>query len=250
MSKGKVYFIGAGPGDPELITLKGLKALAKADVVIYAGSLVNPEILRYTKKGCKIFDSSKMDLEEIVNIMVSSAKEGKIIARLKTGDPTIFGALMEEIAMLEEAGVDYEIIPGVTAMTAAASVAKTSLTIPETNQAILIIRYSKNTPINIDIEDLLKHANKGVTVAVYLGGSNIHDIVDKLITAGFNKSTPALIVYKATWRDQKIIRGTLGDIAEKAKNEGIDRDYIMIIGLPNNKKQPTRSKVYSKSRDL
>ncbi|MDW8086346.1 MAG: SAM-dependent methyltransferase, partial [Ignisphaera sp.] len=134
--RGRVYIVGAGPGDPELITLKALKILQQADVVIYADSLVNPEVLRYVKSGCEIYQSSRMSLEEIVDVITRKVGEGKIVVRLKSGDPAIYGALLEEILELEKAGIDYEIIPGVTAMTAAAAVSKISLTAPEKLQAI------------------------------------------------------------------------------------------------------------------
>ncbi|MEM1684042.1 MAG: precorrin-4 C(11)-methyltransferase [Ignisphaera sp.] len=245
---GKVYIVGAGPGDPELITLKALKVIREADVVIYADSLVNPEILKYVKEGCEIYRSSAMSLEEIVDIMVRKAREGRIVVRLKSGDPSIYGALLEEISELEKAGIDYEIIPGVTAMTAAASVLKTSLTIPEKLQTIVIVRPSCRTPIRDDIAKLLQAARDVSTIAIYLGSSCIHNIIDLLIRAGYSKDTEVAIVYRATWRDQKTFICTLNNIENILKENNISGNYIVLIGPPihtHTKTHQPRSLVYS-----
>lgn len=249
---GKVYIVGAGPGDPELITLKALKVIKEADVIIYADSLVNPEILKYAKDGCEIYGSSHMMLEEIVNIMISKAKEGKIVVRIKSGDPTIYGALLEEISLLEKAGVDYEIIPGITAMTAAAAVLKTSLTVPQKLQSIIVIRPPCRIPMNLDVAKLLHVAREGATVVIYLGGSCIQLIVDLLLKAGYPENTQVVVVYKATWREQKIIVSTLNNIGKELASHNISGNYIILIGPPvdaNSKIRQPKSTLYSKYSD-
>ncbi|ABR30566.1 cobalt-precorrin-4 C(11)-methyltransferase [Thermosipho melanesiensis] len=233
-----VYFIGAGPGDPELITLKAYKILQKCDVVIYAGSLVNKEILNFTKKDAKIFDSSKLTLEEIIDIY-KKYKE-KDIARLHTGDPSIYGAINEQIYFLEEMNIPYEIIPGVSSAFAAAAKIKSELTAPDISQTVIFTRYGKNIPTPENIKELAKHKS---TLIIFLSVNYLSEIVETLKTE-YPIDTPVKVVYKATWKDEKIIHGTLENITEKAKE--IKNTALIFVGEVF-KKKDTFSKLYDKN---
>ncbi|ADN51281.1 precorrin-4 C(11)-methyltransferase [Vulcanisaeta distributa] len=244
---GKVVFVGAGPGDPELITVKGMKYLQQADVVIYAGSLVNPEVLRWARPGAEIHNSASMTLEEIVDIMITRAREGKLVVRLKSGDASIYGALLEEIIALREAGIPYEVVPGVTAALAAAAVLGIELTLPKVAQTLIITRASARVPMQGSIKDFAKAMLIGATMAIYTGVHLIDKVVKELREAGVPDDTPVAVVYKATWPDQVIIRGTLSDIAEKVKRARITKDSVIIVGKaadPSILDTPVRSSVY------
>ncbi|WP_054844049.1 precorrin-4 C(11)-methyltransferase [Vulcanisaeta souniana] len=246
---GKVVFVGgAGSGDPELITVKGMKYLQQADVVIYAGSLVNPDVLRWARPGAEIHNSASMTLEEIVDIMVTRAREGKLVVRLKSGDASIYGALLEEIIALREAGIPYEVVPGgVTAALAAAAVLGIELTLPKVAQTLIITRASARVTMQGSIKDFAKAMLIGATMAIYTGVHLIDKVVKELREAGVPDDTPVAVVYKATWPDQVIIRGTLSDIAEKVKRARITKDSVIIVGKaadPSILDTPVRSSVY------
>ncbi len=250
MSRGKVVFVGAGPGDPELITVRAKKYIESADVIIYAGSLVNPEVLKLARPDARMYDSARMTLEEIVDVMVRSAREGKLVVRVKSGDPCVYGALLEEVWALEDAGIPYEVVPGVTSATAAASVIPTSLTIPKVSQTIIITRASFRTQMQESLREYAKHVMRGATLVVYFSAQNVNKVVEELREGGLDESTPAIVVYKATWPDQRVIRGTLGDIADRVRGEGIRRTAIMIVGFaadPGRFKGLVRSSVYDPS---
>lgn len=223
-----VYFIGAGPGDPELITLKGIKIIQACDVVIYAGSLVNKEILKYAKPKAEVYDSATMNLDEIIGLIVKSHKDGKDVARIHTGDPAIYGAIHEQIARLEKENIDYEIIPGVSSFLAAASVLKKELTIPEITQTVIITRIGGRTevPKEQELKDLSRH---GATMAIFLSVQEIDRVVSEL-KKGYQENTPVAVVYKATWEDQVIVRGTLNDISQKVKSKGINKTAMILVG--------------------
>ncbi|MBB6063402.1 precorrin-4/cobalt-precorrin-4 C11-methyltransferase [Thermosipho japonicus] len=233
-----VYFIGAGPGDPELLTLKGYNALKSCQVVIYAGSLVNPEILNFADKSAKVFDSSKMTLEEILSIIKQYRDEN--IARLHTGDPSLFGAINEQIEFLEKEGIPYKIIPGVSSMFAGAASLKRELTIPDITQTVIITRYGKRTFVPEDLEELSKH---NATMVLFLSIKYLKKIVD-ILKRNYPNNTPISIVYKASWKDEKIVSGTLEDIVEKAGD--IESTALIYVGhfLEDIK---TRSKLYDKT---
>lgn len=248
MSTGKVFFIGAGPGDPELITVKGRKIIERADVVLYAGSLINPEVLRWARGDAEVINTASLTLEEIVNIMIRRAREGKLVARLKSGDPAIYGALMEEIWALEDAGIPYEVVPGVTAANAAASVVGTELTLPYVSQTIIITRTSARVPMEGSLRDYAPFIMRGASMVIYASIHLIDKVIKELREGGVPEDTPALVVYKATWPEQKVIKGTVGDIAQKVKAERIIKDSIMIIGSvaePSRYKKQVRSGVYN-----
>ncbi len=235
-----VYFIGAGPGDPELLTVKGLNILKKADVVIYAGSLVNPEILKYTKDGCEIYNSAVMNLEQITEIAIIKSKEGKIVARLHTGDPSIYGAILEQMVILEKNNVEYEIIPGVSSFCAAASRLKIEYTVPELAQTVVITRESGQTVVP---EDIVVMARQKPTLIFFLSVHLIDSIVEKLSPI-YGIDSKVAVVYKATWKEEKIITGTFEDIAQKVRNSGIKETALIIVG-----KCLERPEIFSKLYD-
>jgi len=224
-----IYFIGAGPGDPDLITVKGSKLLSEADCIIYAGSLVNPELLNDAKSGCEIFDSAKMTLEEVTDIMLENEKRGLKTIRLHTGDPGIYGAIREQIDIIETNGVEYEVVPGVSSFSAAAAVLGAEYTLPGVSQTVILTRMEGRTPVpeKESIEELAKiHAS----MAIFLSSGMLQGLSEKLIEGGYAPSTSAAIVYKATWPDEKIIRTTIGELFAAGEKEGISKTAIVLIG--------------------
>jgi len=242
----KVIIVGAGPGDPELITLKGKKAIEEADIIVYAGSLVNREILKYNKKNAKIYNSATMDLEEIVKVMVDGVEKGLKVVRLHTGDPSIYGAIKEQIDELKKYNIDVEIIPGVTSLSAAASSLKVELTLPKVSQTVIITRPEGRTPMP-ERENLRELAKHGSTMAIFLGVSMIDKVVSQLIEGGYRRDTPVAVVYKASWRDEKIVRGTLEDIVPKVKEANIRKTALIIVGDVLDPKEYEYSKLYDKN---
>jgi precorrin-4/cobalt-precorrin-4 C11-methyltransferase len=240
---GKVVFIGAGPGDPELITLKGKKNLEKADVIIYAGSLLNPEILGYTKPDVELHDSAGMNLKEVLKVMVNAVNEGKFVARVHDGDPSFFGAITEQMDFLEEKKIQYEVIPGVSCLQGGAAALRRELTLPNVSQSIVITRPEGRTPVpeSERIRELAKH---GTTMVIFLGIQQVEKVIHELVAGGRSKDTPVGVVYKATWKDQKIVRGTLGDIVEKVKEAGITRTALIFVGDVLKPKSYDYSKLY------
>lgn len=241
----KVFFVGCGPGDPDLITVKAKKLIQKADVVVYSGSLIPPEILRLCKKG-KLYDASKLVREEIFNLLKNNAKKNKNVIRLHDGDPTIYGAIREQIDNLEKERIECKVIPGVTSFLASAAALGTQLTLPGVTQSIIITRAESRTkvPKRERIEDLAKHK---ATMVFYLSVHLLSDLVKKTISGGYKKSTPVAVVYRASWPDQKIIIGTLQDITKKVQSEKITRTSIVIIGDVIKPKSYEFSKLYDKS---
>jgi len=229
--EGKVVFVGAGPGDPELITVKAKNYIEEADVILYAGSLINPEILKWARKDAEIINTAELTLEEITQIMIKKAKEGKLVVRLKSGDFSIYGALMEELWALQDAKVKYELVPGITAAIAAASVLGIELTLPKVSQTLIITRASASVPMEGSIKDFASFLNKGASIVIYTGVHVIDKVVEELREGGASEDTPVAVVYKATWWDeQKVIIGELKDIAQKVKEEKITRDAVIIVG--------------------
>ncbi len=224
----QVFFIGAGPGDPDLMTIKAGKILATADLVIYAGSLVNPEVLKFAKPGAAIHDSARMELAEIIDLIKSYATHGKTIARMHTGEPSLYGAIAEQMAELDKAGIEYEIVPGVSSVFAAAAALKCELTLPEVSQTVIFTRISGRTdvPEGESIASLSRHK---ATMAIFLSVGEIERVVNELLD-GYTEDTPAAVVYKASWPEEKIIRGTLSDIAEKVKQAKINKTALILVG--------------------
>ncbi|MBI2006542.1 MAG: precorrin-4 C(11)-methyltransferase [Nitrosopumilales archaeon] len=224
----KVYFVGCGPGDPDLITVKAKKLIQKADVMVYSGSLIPSPILKLCKKG-KLYDAAKLVREEIFEILQKNSKENKIVVRLHDGDPTIYGAIKEQIDNLQKEGIESEIIPGVTSFLASAAALGIQLTLPGVTQTIIITRAEARTkvPEREKISELAKH---NATMVFYLSVHLLSQIVKQAIDGGYSKSTPAAVVYRASWPDQKVIVGTLEDITKKVRAERIIKTAIVIIG--------------------
>jgi precorrin-4/cobalt-precorrin-4 C11-methyltransferase len=240
----RVYFIGAGPGDPELLTVKGEKIIERADVIIYADSLIDEKICSGAKKGAEVYKSASLTLEEISKIMVRAVKEEKTVARLQSGDPSIYGAIAEQMEILDEAGIEYEIIPGVSALGASAAALKTELTIPGLSQTVIITRMEGRTPVPQE-ESLSNLARHKATLAIFLSIGRIEKIVEELLKGGYSPDTPAAVVYRASFEDEEVIRATLKDIALKVKERGIERRAIVVIGDVL-KAKGYRSRLYDK----
>jgi precorrin-4/cobalt-precorrin-4 C11-methyltransferase len=241
----KVYFVGCGPGDPDLITIKAKKLLQKADVVVYSGSLVPQQILKVCKKA-KLHDASGLVREEIFEILKNNAQKNKLVIRLHDGDPAIYGAIREQTDNLKRGGIESEIVPGVTSFLASSAALGLQLTLPGVTQTIIITRAEKRTkvPEQERIAELAKHKS---TMIFYLSVQLLSDIVKEAIRGGYSKSTPAAVVYKASWPDQKIITGTLEDIVKKVWKEKITRTAIVMIGDVINPKSYEYSKLYDKT---
>ena len=239
-----VFFVGSGPGDPELITIKAKRLLEKADVIIYSGSLLNPKILQHAKKEVQLYDAAVLDREEIYQILRDSTNNGKVAIRLHDGDPGLFSTIREQIDKLEKDGLQCKVVPGITAILGAASAMNLELTLPGNTQTVIITRAEFRTPVpeREKISELAKH---GATMAFYLSVHLITDIVEELMKGGvYTKETPAAIVYRATWEDQKIIKGTLEDIVKKTKESKIIKTALIIVGDAIAPKQYEFSKVY------
>ena len=240
----EVFFVGCGPGDPELITVKAKKLIQKADVMVYSGSLIPPAILKLCKKG-KLYDAAGLVREEIFDILYKNAKKEKLVVRLHDGDPSIYGAIKEQIDNLDEKGISSKVIPGVTAFLASAAALETQLTLPGITQTIIVTRAESRTkvPKREKISELAKHK---ATLIFYLSVHLLSDIVKESIAGGYKKSTPVAVVYRASWKDQKIVKGTLGDIVKKIKIEKITRTAIVIISDVIDSKSYEYSKLYDK----
>jgi precorrin-4/cobalt-precorrin-4 C11-methyltransferase len=238
-----VYFIGAGPGDLDLLTIKAKKIIEQADVIIYADSLINPDIRNLAREGAEIHPSASLSLNEIAGIIVSAVKQGKTIARLQSGDPTIYGAIQEQIALLEEQNIEYEIIPGVSSLFAAASALKTELTIPELSQTVIITRLEGNTPVPA-AESLKSLSSHQATLAIFLSISMIERVVTELLAGGYKPDTPAAVVYRASWQDQKVLHTSLNTLVEQVKGAGIKKQALILVGDFLDARKGARSKLY------
>lgn len=224
-----VYFVGAGPGDKELITVKGMKTLASADCVIYAGSLINRELLDYVKSGCELYDSAGMTLEEVMEITLKNEKRGLNTARLHTGDPSLYGAVKEQIDILVENKVAYEIIPGVSSFAGAAASLGAEYTLPGVSQTLILTRMEGRTPVP-ERERITELAKIQASMAVFLSSGMLPELSAKLIEGGYPKNTPAAIVYKATWPDEKIMRTTIEGLPETGAKNNINKTAIILVG--------------------
>lgn len=225
----KIYFVGAGPGDKELITLKGYKLLSKAEIVIYAGSLVNPELLDYCRKDCLLYDSATMSLEEIIEVMSEGASQDKLVVRLQTGDISIYGSIREQAEELKKLNIEYESVAGVSSFLGAAASLGIEYTVPEISQSLIITRMEGRTPVP-ELEKLELFAKHKTSMAIFLSVQGIEKVVEKLLEGGYSESTPVAVVYKATWRDEKTVSGSLSDIVAKVKSEGIKKTALILVG--------------------
>lgn len=224
-----VYFIGAGPGDPELITLKGARLLAEADVVIYTGSLVNPELLDGCKEGAEIYNSAGMTLAELLTIMRRACVDGKKVARVHTGDPSLYGAIQEQMDALAREGIPYTLVPGVSSFLAAAAAIPHELTLPGVTQTVILTRLEGRTPVPPS-ESLAGLASHGCTMCIFLSAHLLDRVVEELISGGYGGDTPVVVVERATWPEEKVVRGTLSDIAGKVRASGIEKTALIMVG--------------------
>lgn len=225
----QVYFIGAGPGDPELITVKGRRLIGEADVVIYAGSLVNPEILQYCKEGAEIHNSASMSLDDVLAVTKRAVGEGKTVARVHTGDPAIYGAIQEQMDALKPEGIEFEVVPGVSSFLASAAALKQEYTLPGISQTVIITRLEGRTPMPKK-EQLSYLAAHQATMCIFLSVQMMDSVVENLVLGGYSIDTPVAIVIRASWPDQKILRGTLGTIADIVREEGVIRQAMIVVG--------------------
>ena len=237
-----VHFVGAGSGATDLITVRGARLLEEADVVIYAGSLVNPELLSYTKEGCEVYNSAKMTLEDVTEIMKAAEEKGKTTVRLHTGDPSIYGAVREQFDELETLGIDYDVCPGVSSFCGAASSLKAEYTLPDVSQTVIITRAQGRTsvPEKESIKELSKHK---ATMVLFLSTSLTEKLQKELILGGYSEETPVAIVYKATWTDEKIYRTKVGTLHEMVTKNGLKKTALIIVGDCMGEKY-TRSLLY------
>ena len=238
-----IHFVGAGSGAPDLITIRGKKFLEEADVIIYAGSLVNPQLLDYAKEGCQIYNSAKMTLEEVLDVMREAEKAEKMTVRLHTGDPCLYGAIREQMDVLDEEGVSYDYCPGVSSFCGAASALNLEYTLPEVSQSVIITRMAGRTPVP-EKESIESFAAHQATMVVFLSTGLLEELSKRLIEGGYSKDTPAAIVYKATWEDEKSFVCTVGTLAQTAKENQITKTALMIIGEAVAHSNYERSKLY------
>ena len=224
----QVYIVGAGAGDPELITVKGQKLLQKADVIIYAGSLVNPALLGFAKEGAEIHDSASMTLPEVIETIEKAVAKDLMVVRLHTGDPSIYGAIQEQMDALKKKGIDFEVVPGVSSFLATAAALKQEYTLPGISQTVIITRNEGRTPVP-EREKLRSLAAHQATMCIFLSITMLADVVKELIEGGYAPSTPIAIVQRASWPEQKIVRATLKTIVAEIADKGIDRTAMIVV---------------------
>ncbi len=240
-----IYFVGAGPGDPELITVKGKRLLQEADIIVYTGSLVPKALLEGVQ--AEIHNSAGLNLDEVLDILISSWKDDKRIVRLHTGDPAIYGAINEQIAALQDAAIPYIVIPGVSSATATAAALSTELTLPDVSQTVIITRRAGRTPVP-EKEALPLLASHQATMLILLSIGMIEEVVDDLLAGGYQPDTPVAVVEKVSWPEERQLRGTLSDIAAKVREAGIRKTAIIAVGdVLSQSPPPSLSKLYDKT---
>ena len=249
--KGKVYFVGGGPGDPELLTLKAKRVIESADMVIYADSLVHPSIAGFARPGAEVHGSKGLTLAEIMELTVGAVTQGKTVARVQSGDPAIYGAILEQMRVLEREGIEYEVIPGVSAAFAAAAVLKAELTVPEVSQTVIMTRAEGRVAMPPG-EKLRNLASHGCTLVIFLSITRTARIVRELRAAGYPKETPVAVVYRVGWPDQQVIRGTLADIGGKVREAKISLQALILVGqaLDPSLRQPNQPQETSATSHL
>ncbi|CAM3812396.1 precorrin-4 C(11)-methyltransferase [Cytobacillus oceanisediminis] len=244
----KVKIIGAGPGAPDLITVRGLNTLKEADVVLYADSLVSEDLIQQARGDAEVLKTAGMHLEEMVEVMADRVKQGKKVVRVHTGDPAVYGAILEQIVLLKEKGIEVEIIPGVSSVFASAAVLGAELTIPDLTQTVILTRAEGRTPVPEaeKLKDLAKHH---CTIALFLSATLTKKVVKEFLDAGWSPETPVAVVYKATWPDQKIVRSTLEHLDEDMKVNGVRKQAMILAGWALDERiheKNYRSKLYDK----
>lgn len=224
-----VYFVGAGPGAVDLITVRGAELLKKADVIIYAGSLVNPELLNYAKKECVIYNSASMTLEEVINVMEESYKNNKMVVRLHTGDMSIYGAVREQSDILKSKNIPFESVPGVSSFLGAAASINAEYTLPAVSQTVILTRMAGRTPVP-EKEDIKLLASHKASMVIFLSSSMLGKLSEELISGGYSKDTPCAIVYKATWKDEIKVVTTLESLEKAGKENNIFKTALVLVG--------------------
>lgn len=224
-----VHIVGAGSGATDLITVRGYNLLKEADIIIYAGSLVNLEHLAIAKEGCEIYNSATMTLEDVIDVMKKGEAEGKMTVRLHTGDPSIYGAIREQMDKLDEEGIAYEVTPGVSSFCGAAAALKAEYTLPNVSQSVIITRMAGRTPVP-ERESIRSFAAHGATMAIFLSTGMLEKLSAELIAGGYSQDTPAAIVYKATWPDEKVVRGTVKELKKMAEDNDITKTALILVG--------------------
>lgn len=224
-----VTFVGAGPGAVDLITVRGKALLEEADIVIYAGSLVNSELLAYTRQTCEIYNSAEMTLEQVISVMEEGEKQKKRIVRLHTGDPSIYGAIREQMDLLAEKGIEYSVVPGVSSFCGAAAALRAEYTLPGISQTVILTRMEGRTAVP-EKEEISKLASHRASMVLFLSSSLLEELSRRLIEGGYTEDTPAAIVYKATWPDEKIVRTSVGSLYHAAKENGINKTALILVG--------------------
>ncbi len=239
-----IHFVGAGSGAPDLITIRGKKLLEEADIIIYAGSLVNPQLLEYAKEDCKIYNSATMTLEEVLEVMFDAEEKKLTTVRLHTGDPCLYGAIREQMDVLDEKKISYDSTPGVSSFCGAASALNLEYTLPDVSQSVIITRMEGRTPVPSK-ESIQSFAAHHATMVVFLSTGMLEELSRRLIEGGYKADTPAAIVYKATWEDEKTAVCTVGTLAETAKKNEITKTALMIIGDVVTHSHYNRSELYN-----
>jgi precorrin-4/cobalt-precorrin-4 C11-methyltransferase len=224
-----VAFVGAGPGDPELLTLKAQRLIAKADVLIYADSLVSPDVCQYAKPGTAIYGSAALTLEAIIDIILKAVTNNQFVVRLHSGDPSLYGAIYEQQRLLDRHGINYLIVPGVSSVFAAAAAVGAELTVPDVAQSLILTRQAGRVPMP-EKEALRSLASHTTTLCIFLSITRVRQVVEELLAGGYTSETPAVVVYRATWPDQKIIRSTLNTLVQDVKRAHISRQALIMVG--------------------
>ena len=224
-----VHFVGAGCGAPDLITVRGQRLLKQADVIIYAGSLVNPQLLNNAKPGCEIYNSAEMTLEQVISTIEKAEANGKTTVRLHTGDPSIYGAIREQIDLLNESGIRWDVTPGVSSFCGAAAALGAEYTLPKVSQTVMITRMEGRTPVP-EKEEITKLAAHHATMVIFLSAGMTEKLSERLIEGGYRPDTPAAIVYKASWPDEKTIVCTVKELPIKAKEHQITKTALILVG--------------------
>lgn len=237
-----IHFTGAGPGAPDLITVRGAKLLREADVVIYAGSLVNRALLGDVRKDCEVYDSAKMTLDEVLDVMVRAHEAGKTVVRLHTGDPSLYGATKEQMDALTQRGIPFDVTPGVSSFSAAAAALQAEYTLPGVSQSLVITRAKGRTDVP-DGEALSQWAQAGSSMAIFLSAGEAGQVQRELLKGAYSEATPCAVVYRASWEDEKVVRCTLGTLANSVKEAGIEKHALILVG-PFLDSDYGRSKLY------
>ena len=239
-----VYFVGAGTGAVDLITVRGMRLLEQADVIIYAGSLVNPELLNYAKAECEVYNSATLTLDEVIGIIKKSENEGKTIVRLHTGDPSVYGAVREQMDELDHLGISYESCPGVSACFGAAASLNLEYTLPDISQSLIITRMEGKTKVP-ETESIESFAAHKATMAIYLSTGMLETLCQRLIDGGYKKDTPAALVYKATWPEEEAYTGTIETLPQIAKEHGITKTALVLVGDVIKHQNYQKSRLYA-----